>query len=81
MDRRVIKEPPRSHGRANAGRKATGSEQIKALESQRNAKRRTLFDAQDEIDGRREQLIADIEGKLQAEGFTGDAILDSMELT
>ena len=33
--------------------------------SQRNAKRRTLFDAQDEIDRRREQLIAKIEGKLQ----------------
>ena len=27
--------------------------------------RRTLFDAQDEIDRRREQIIADIEGKLQ----------------
>ena len=33
--------------------------------SQRNAKRRALFDAQDEIDRWREQLIADIEGKLQ----------------
>ena len=37
----------------------------KALLSQRNAKRRALFDAQDEIDRRREQIIADIEGKLQ----------------
>jgi hypothetical protein len=27
--------------------------------------RRTLFDAQDDIDWRREQLIAEIEGKLQ----------------
>jgi len=27
--------------------------------------RRSLFDAQDEIDRRREQIIADIEGKLQ----------------
>ena len=33
--------------------------------SHRNAKRRALFDAQDEIDRWREQLIADIEGKLQ----------------
>ena len=32
---------------------------------QRNAKRRALVDTQDEIDRRREQLIADIEGKLQ----------------
>jgi len=45
--------------------KLAGQKQIKALESQRNAKRRTLFDAQDEVDRRREQLIAEIEGKLQ----------------
>lgn len=37
----------------------------RVMESQRNAKRRALFDAQDDIDRRREQLIADIEGKLQ----------------
>ena len=30
-----------------------------------SCQRRALFDAQDEIDRRREQLIADIEGKLQ----------------
>ena len=35
------------------------------MQSQRNAKRRTLFDAQDELDRRRGQLIAEIEGKLQ----------------
>jgi hypothetical protein len=45
--------------------KLAGQKEIKALESQRNAKRRTLFDAQDEIGSRREQLIAEIEGKLQ----------------
>lgn len=36
-----------------------------ARESQRNTKRRALFDAQDEIDRRREQLIAEIESKPQ----------------
>jgi adenine-specific DNA-methyltransferase len=41
-----------------------GQKQVKALEQQRNAKRRTLFDAQDEIDRQRERLIAEIEGKL-----------------
>jgi adenine-specific DNA-methyltransferase len=45
--------------------KLAGQKQIKALESQRNAKRRALFDAQDEIDQRRDQFIAEIEGKLQ----------------
>jgi adenine-specific DNA-methyltransferase len=44
--------------------KLAGQKQIKALESQRNAKRRALFDAQDEIDQQRERLIAEIEGKL-----------------
>lgn len=53
--------------------KLAGQKQIKALESQRNGKRRALFDAQDEIDRRREQLIADIEGRLQQK-------VDSIEL-
>jgi hypothetical protein len=45
--------------------KLAGQKQVKALEQQRNAKRRSLFDAQDEIDRQRERLIADIEAKLQ----------------
>ena len=45
--------------------KLAGQKQVKALEQQRNAKRRALFDAQDEIDRQREHLIAEIEGKLQ----------------
>lgn len=45
--------------------KLAGQKQIKALEAQRNQKRRSLFDAQDEVDRQREELIARIEGKLQ----------------
>jgi len=45
--------------------KLSGQKQIKALEAQRNLKRRSLFDAQDEVDRQREELIARIEGKLQ----------------
>lgn len=45
--------------------KLAGQKQVKALEAQRNIKRRALFDAQDEIDVQRERLIAQIEGKLQ----------------
>ena len=37
----------------------------RVMQSQRNAKRRELFDAQDDIDPGREELIAEIEGKLQ----------------
>lgn len=45
--------------------KLAGQKQIKALEAQRNQKRRSLFDAQDKVDRQREKLIATIEGKLQ----------------
>jgi adenine-specific DNA-methyltransferase len=45
--------------------KLAGQKQIKALEAQRNQKRRTLFDAQDQVDGQRDELIGKIEGKLQ----------------
>ena len=45
--------------------KLDAQKRIKAIEAQRNTKRRALFDAQDDIDRRREQLISDIEGKLE----------------
>ncbi len=44
--------------------KLAGQKQVKALEAQRNQKRRSLFDAQDQVDRQREELIAGIEGKL-----------------
>jgi adenine-specific DNA-methyltransferase len=44
--------------------KLAAQKQIKALESQRNEKRRSLFDAQDAVDAQREVLIASIEAKL-----------------
>ena len=37
---------------------------LEALEAQRNKKRRSLFNAQDQADQQREDLIANIEGKL-----------------
>lgn len=45
--------------------KLAGQKQIKALESLRNQKRRSLFEAQDEVDRQREELIAAIESKLR----------------
>ena len=39
--------------------------EMRELEQQRNTKRRALFDAQDAIDRRRDELIAGIEGKLE----------------
>lgn len=45
--------------------KLAGQKQIKALEAERGKRSRALFDAQDEFDRRHDQLIAEIEGKLQ----------------
>lgn len=44
--------------------KLAAQKQIKSLEATRNQKRRSLFDAQDEVDRQRENLIAVIEAKL-----------------
>jgi adenine-specific DNA-methyltransferase len=44
--------------------KLEGQKKIKALEAQRNHRRRSLFDAQDQVDRQREELIGNIEGKL-----------------
>jgi adenine-specific DNA-methyltransferase len=45
--------------------KLESQKKIKAIEAQRNDKRRSLFEAQDAIDRQREILIDKIEGKLQ----------------
>jgi len=45
--------------------KLKAQKDIKELEKKRNAKRRTLFEAQDEIDSRKEWLIEGVETRLQ----------------
>ncbi|MEO8409693.1 MAG: SNF2-related protein [Propionivibrio sp.] len=63
---RQIKEARRAATTAlTLEEKLTGQKQIKALEAQRNQKRRSLFDAQDQVDSQREDLIAGIEAKLE----------------
>ncbi len=63
---RQIKEARRSATAAlTLEEKLVGQKLIKGLESQRNQKRRSLFEAQDQVDRQREELIAQIEGKLQ----------------
>ncbi len=62
---RQIKEARRAATTAlTLEEKLAGQKQIKSLEAQRNLKRRTLFDAQDQVDQQREELIAAIEGKM-----------------
>ena len=63
---RQIKEVRRATSTAlTLEEKLAGQKQIKALESQRNLKRRSLFEAQDEVDRQRDELIVQIEGKLE----------------
>lgn len=45
--------------------KLAGQKAVKALETERSTKRRSLFDAQDKIDEQRTELISQIEGKLE----------------
>jgi len=44
--------------------KLAGQKRIKAIESQRKEKRRSLFDAQDEVDRQRDELISRVEANL-----------------
>ena len=63
---RQIKEARRAATAAlNLEEKLAGQKRIKVLEAARSQKRRSLFDAQDEIDRKRGELIEDLEGKLQ----------------
>ncbi|MFN4806856.1 MAG: hypothetical protein ACK56K_04980 [Akkermansiaceae bacterium] len=63
---RQIKETRRASVTAlTLEEKLESQKQIKAIESQRNDKRRSLFEAQDAIDQQREMLIEKIEGKLR----------------
>ena len=65
---RQIKEARRAASAAlSLEEKLAGQKQIKALENHRKERRRSLFDAQDEIDNNRERLIESIEGKLKSE--------------
>ena len=45
--------------------KLAGQRLVKSLESERNAKRRDLFAAQDEIEQRRDALIESVQAKLE----------------
>lgn len=63
---RQIKEARRAATIASTlEEKLAGQKAVKALETERSTKRRSLFDAQDKIDEQRTALIAQIEGKLQ----------------
>ena len=63
---RQLKETRRAASAAlTLEEKLAGQRQVKNLESHRNAKRKSLFTAQDEIEARRDALIKQVEGKLE----------------
>jgi len=45
--------------------KVAAQKRVNELEQQRNQKKRTLFDAQDQIEERKDSLISDVETRLQ----------------
>jgi adenine-specific DNA-methyltransferase len=62
---RQIKETRRAASAAlTLEEKLSGQKQIKALEAQRSQKRRSLFDAQDDVEARRDEFIQTLEAKL-----------------
>ncbi len=62
---RQIKEARRAATAAlTLEEKLAGQKQIKALEALRSQKRRSLFDAQDDVESKRDSFIRDLEAKL-----------------
>jgi len=64
LDRQIKEVRRGAAGALSLEDKLAGQKRIKTLEVQRKEKRRSLFDAQDEIDAKRDTLIAGIEAKL-----------------
>jgi ERCC4-related helicase len=65
MDRQIKETRRAAVAALSLEEKLEGQRKIRDLESERSEKRRSLFDAQDDVDRRRERLIADVEGKLE----------------
>jgi adenine-specific DNA-methyltransferase len=71
LDRQIREARKQSKSALTLDEKLAGQRAIKALEAQRNQKRRSLFDAHDQVDAQRDALITAIEAKLsQKESLT-----------
>lgn len=64
LERELAEARRASRAKASLDAKLEALKRVKELEAKRAQLRRSLFDAQDEIDGNRERLIADVEAKL-----------------
>ena len=65
MDRQIKEAKRAATAAVDLQSKLAGQKQVKVLETQRNQQRRSLFDAQDEVDRQRDELIAQIESQLE----------------
>ena len=64
IDRQIKEARRAATAAATLDDKLAGQKALRALEATRAQKRRSLFDAQDDIDARRAELIAEIEGRM-----------------
>ena len=64
LDRNIKEARTRSKGAATLADKLQAQKEQRDLEAQRDKKRRELFNRQDEIQGRRDQLIEELEAQL-----------------
>lgn len=64
LDKQIKEARKGATGAVSLEAKLAAQKRMKGIESERNQKRRSLFDAQDAIDRKRGDLIAQIEGKL-----------------
>ena len=64
LDRQIREARKHSKGVITLEDKRSAQKVVKSLETERNHRRRSLFDAQDQVDEQREALISAIEGKL-----------------
>ena len=65
LDKQIREAKKASTLAATLEAKLEAQKAVRKLETERNTKRKTLFEAQDDIDVKREKLIEEIEGKLQ----------------
>ena len=65
LDREIKSQKTESKKILKLEEKLKAQKEIKELEKKRNTKRRTLFEAQDEIDSRKEGLIEGVEARLR----------------
>jgi adenine-specific DNA-methyltransferase len=64
LDRQIREAKRAASAAATLETKLAGQKQVKSLEALRNQRRKSLFEAQDDIDRRRGELIAEMEKKL-----------------